>query len=133
MLPNITFHVVGDNWQKNLPRVRNIKFIKHDYKNMGNILNNIDVFFSASTLEGGPIPLIEAMFANAVPVCSKTGFAPDIIKHGINGYLFNVNDSPKYIANLLTQAFDHKGDCAKSVQHLTWENFAKKILYHFEY
>ncbi len=57
------------------------------------IYSTFDVFLSISNLEGGPIPLVEAMMSNAVPVASRTGFAPDLIQHGENGFIFDLDAS----------------------------------------
>ena len=51
------------------------------------LYSKMDVFVSPSILEGGPVPILESMMSNCVPVASKTGFCPDIINHGQNGFL----------------------------------------------
>ena len=37
------------------------------------------------------------MMSNCVPVASKTGFCPDIINHGQNGFLFDINAGYKEV------------------------------------
>lgn len=132
-LDNQNFKVVGKGWKEILKRFNNVVIHNHDYENINNIYSDIDVFLSASTIEGGPIPLIEAMFSNAVPVVSNTGFCSDIIKHEQNGYLFETNSSKGEIISLLQRALNHKGDIRKYAEHLTWQNFSQKIINEFEY
>ncbi|HWI20083.1 MAG TPA: glycosyltransferase, partial [Vicinamibacterales bacterium] len=87
----------------------------------------MDVFVSLAQLEGGPIPLIETMMCNVVPVASRTGFAPDLITHGDNGFLFDVDAPASTIAELVQAALAHDVDIRASVAHLTWERFAGRV------
>lgn len=132
-LPELEFKVVGKGWKEFLQHHKNVEFEKHEYRMIGSIYNDIDVFFSASHEEGGPIPLIESMFSNAVPVVSNTGFCPDLIIHGNNGYLFEKDSSIILVSDLIKKALSHNGNIRTSVEHLTWENFAHKIIKSFEY
>jgi glycosyltransferase involved in cell wall biosynthesis len=84
----------------------------------------MDIFVSTAKLEGGPIPLVEAMMCNVVPVASKTGFAPDLIIHGENGFMFDINSSVETICELIEQAYKVKTDVRKTVEKLSWENFS---------
>ena len=130
---NHKFKVVGKGWYEILRGFKNVEFHNHEYEKINNIYSDIDVFLSASINEGGPIPLIEAMFSNAVPVVSNTGFCSDIITHGQNGYLFETNASKDEIICLLHKALNHNGDIRKYADHLTWHNFSQKIISEFEY
>ncbi|NJO11177.1 MAG: glycosyltransferase, partial [Leptolyngbyaceae cyanobacterium SL_1_1] len=64
---------------------------------------------------------------NIFPVVSHTGFAPDIITHGQNGFLFKAGSSIEQIAYLIEEAFRNKTNVRKTVENLTWENFSKDI------
>jgi glycosyltransferase involved in cell wall biosynthesis len=85
------------------------------------------VFVSPSRLEGGPIPLLEAMMENVVPVASDTGFARDVISHGTNGYIFPVDAEIDAISGYVDQAFQNTSDIRSSVQNMTWERFSAGI------
>ena len=89
----------------------------------------MDVFVSVSKLEGGPIPLIESMMCNIVPVASRTGFAPDIIRNDENGYLFDIDSEVGDICKLIDKAmhFPSDIDISSSVENFCWSKFAKKI------
>ena len=87
----------------------------------------MDVFVSPANLEGGPIPLIETMMCNIVPVASKTGFAPDIIQHGKNGFLFDVGADAEEVGELIKKAIKFEGNINRSVENYTWKNFSKEI------
>lgn len=126
------FILLGRNWDKydkftELTSLSNFSYVEAPYAEYPKFYNEIDVFVSASKLEGGPIPLIEAMMCNVFPVASKTGFAQDIITHGKNGFLFDVDSSTEEICCLIEKAFQMKADVRKTVIHLNWRNFSHEI------
>ena len=88
----------------------------------------MDVFLSPSAVEGGPLPLLEAMASNCVPVTSRTGFAPDVITHGQNGFLFDAGATTAEVCALVESAFRVTTDIRSTVAHLTWERYARDTL-----
>jgi UDP-glucose:(heptosyl)LPS alpha-1,3-glucosyltransferase len=56
-------------------------------------LAGADVFVLASSYEVTPLVLLEAMAAGVVPVSTPVGAAPDIIQHGVNGFLVERDES----------------------------------------
>ncbi len=69
------------------------------------ILSDSKIFISCSKGEGFPVSLLEAMNCGCVPVVSNVGDIVDVIKQGINGFIFEDTDNEKefvyYIAKLL--------------------------------
>ena len=90
----------------------------------------MNVFLSTSNLEGGPIPLIEAMMSNCIPVTSNVGFCPDIIKHGENGFLFDIsNTNAKEISKLIIKAFNlTELNIRDTVLNYNWDSFSRNVL-----
>jgi glycosyltransferase involved in cell wall biosynthesis len=132
-LPHRAFVLLGRGWPEapefsSLQAAPNFTYVETDYRDYPSFYDGIDVFVSPSRLEGGPIPLLEAMMANAVPVATRTGFAPDLITHGTNGYLCNVDARVETFAELVEAAFTLDTDVRSSVQHLTWDRFAVEVL-----
>lgn len=132
-MPERTFHLIGQNWDnysgfeaiKHLPN-----FIYHQnipYEDYPKMYSKIDVFVSPSLLEGGPVPVLEAMMSNCVPVASKTGYCPDLIIDGENGFLFDVDATYLDVIPLIEKAFELKTDVRSTVLPYTWENCAKTI------
>ena len=134
-MPHRKFMLLGKKWEeyenfakmKSLP---NFTYIDDKYENYPGYYNQMDVFVSAAKLEGGPIPLVEAMMSNVFPVASITGFAPDIIEHGKNGFLFDTEKTElKDLCLLIDKAFDDKvTDIRATTSKLTWEHFAANVL-----
>ena len=54
--------------------------------------NSIDVLCVASTAEGEPLTLVEALACGCFPVCVDVGIVPELVRHGSNGLI--VNRSP---------------------------------------
>lgn len=98
-LPNWEFQILGRKWEKFLkqsslhlhPRVKYEKFTKESrnyYMSKGSI------FLSLSALEGGPIPLLEAITMGMFPIATDTGFAGDFIPERVNGHILSNPTSP---------------------------------------
>jgi glycosyltransferase involved in cell wall biosynthesis len=131
-LPQRKFILLGKDWNQydkfsELITLPNLSYIQAPYSEYPIYYAAMSVFVSPAKLEGGPIPLVETMMCNVVPVASKTGFAPDIITHGENGFLFDVDSSLEVICELIEKAFQLKTDVRKTVEHLSWKNFSLEI------
>ncbi len=132
-MPERKFHLIGRYWEnfekfnemKNLPNFT--YYNNQEYSKYPGIYNKIDIFISPSTLEGGPVPVLEAMLSNCYPIASRTGFCPDIIKHGVNGLLFDINADYHEVIKLIKLADLQKIDVRASALKYSWENCSKKI------
>jgi glycosyltransferase involved in cell wall biosynthesis len=132
LLPHRRFVLLGRGWEAyarwdELSGTPNFTYLTAPYSEYPKHNSNFDVFLSLATLEGGPIPLMEAMMCNVAPVASRTGFAPDIIRHGENGFLFDVGSPAGHIAPLVDAAFGLKTDVRRTVRRYTWQAFARRI------
>lgn len=132
-MPDKTFHLIGRHWDRfdrfdELVALPNLIYHNNEpYEAYPDLYGKLDVFVSTSLLEGGPVPILEAMMSNCVPVSSKTGFAEDLITHGENGYLFELEATYKNVVPLIEQALILKGDMRQYVMPYTWENCSKTI------
>lgn len=132
-LPHRHFLLVGRGWSESpvWPRLRsckNLQYVEAPYGEYPDLYKTMDVFVSPALLEGGPMPLLEAMMANIVPVASRTGFAEDLIDHAENGFLFDVGADVSIVSDYVEQAFTLTCDVRATVQHLTWERYADDVL-----
>ncbi len=132
-MPDKNFYLLGQNWEayqkfSELSALPNFTYYgDKTYDFYPEFYSKINVFVSPSTLEGGPVPLLEAMMSNCVPVASKTGFAADLISHGGNGFLFDIDANYEDVIPLIRDAFTVKTDIRKTVMAYTWENCSKAI------
>lgn len=132
-LPHRGFTLLGKNWSRyarfeELLAMPNFTYLSAPYRDYPAIYAGFDVFLSISTLEGGPIPLVEAMMCNAFPVASNTGLAPDLIKDGENGLLFDPYADADHVANLIERAFESKVDVRATVEQYSWDRFSAQII-----
>ncbi len=132
LLPHRRFHLIGRKWERyalweSMKALPNFSYLTIPYQRYPEQYRKFDVFLSMSTLEGGPIPLLEAMMCNAVPVASDTGFAPDLIRHGENGFLFDIDAPASTIAWHVEAAFQLECDVRSTVLPYDWHNFSKTI------
>lgn len=136
--PHRRFILLGRNWRKyprfaELNSAPNFEYKELSYKEYPSFYDSLEVLVSPSRLEGGPIPLLEAMMSNVVPVASRTGFAEDIITHGENGFIFDVDAPTDEIASLIDQAFAATGDIRSTVQRYSWQRYSQHIQTKFEF
>jgi glycosyltransferase involved in cell wall biosynthesis len=131
-MPHRRFLLVGRNWNKypriaQISKLPNFEYVESPYERYPELYARMDVFLSPARLEGGPVPLLEAMMSNAVPVASRTGFAPDLIKYGLNGYLFDADAPIDDICALIDLAYEHTSDIRETVMDLTWDRLANRV------
>lgn len=122
--------LLWENWTgfEQLVSCPNLDYVQAYYGEYGSHYARMDAYLSLSNLEGGPIPLIEAMFANCLPVVTRTGFAEDVVEHGRNGYLLPTNPALDEVVQTLKQALDDRTtDVRATVSNLSWEGFAARF------
>lgn len=75
---------------------RNVPFthlMRHAYEDTPDCYRALDLYIVASRDEGGPLALPESM-ASGIPIVSTpVGMAPDMIRHGENGFLSGEEDA----------------------------------------
>lgn len=132
-MPEYNFILLGKGWEKyhrydELILLKNLIYKDIHYDEYPDYYNKMKVFVSLSELEGGPIPLIESMMCNVVPVVTNTGFAEDVIQDGINGYILPINATTELIIETISKALTHNSNVSESVRNYTWDKFSYNIL-----
>ncbi|TVZ55375.1 glycosyltransferase involved in cell wall biosynthesis [Lutibacter sp. Hel_I_33_5] len=132
-MPEKHFYILGKGWEnferfEELSKLKNFTYYNNeDYHKFPDLYTKIDTFISASFLEGGPVPILEAMLSNCFPIATKTGFCPDIIEHGKNGFLIDLDITYKEVIPLIKEADNIKFNVRETVLEYSWEKCAKKI------
>jgi glycosyltransferase involved in cell wall biosynthesis len=122
--------LLWSNWKRyeELSRQSNLHVISVPYSQYARHMRDIDVYVSLSRLEGGPIPIVEALLSNAIPIATKTGFAEDIITDGVNGHILEIECKLEHVVNKIRLAVaDTETNVRKSSLHLSWSAFGKKF------
>jgi glycosyltransferase involved in cell wall biosynthesis len=133
MRSDLDFFLLGPNWDaysgiNRLLNAPNFKWLELEYSEYGDFYRQMDVFFSPSFLEGGPIPLIEALMSGVPSVVSETGFGRDVIENGENGFVFPINTSPLEISEMIDKATLLHVDREKIVKNNSWSAFSEKVV-----
>lgn len=133
-MPEKHFYIIGVGWDKfdkydALIKLPNFSYLEdEDYAEYPKLYNQIDTFISPSFLEGGPVPLLEAMFSNCFPIASNTGFCGDIIKHGENGFLFDPHTADAAeVIDYIRKADKLKTNVRETVMPYSWQNCSLKL------
>lgn len=131
--PALRFRLLGRNWHEwegfsSLTDTPNLEYLESELADYPDFYSSLDVFVSPSRLEGGPLPLLEAMMCNVVPVASRTGFAEDIISHSVNGFLVDVDAPADEYASRVDEALRSVADVRQSVVHITTAAFARRVI-----
>jgi glycosyltransferase involved in cell wall biosynthesis len=69
-------------------------------KELESVFKSLHVYVSTSDEEGGPVGVLQAMAIGIPVVTTPTGFAYDLIRHNINGYVIPFNDPDALIERL---------------------------------
>jgi glycosyltransferase involved in cell wall biosynthesis len=131
---DINFILLGKNWEKytsfnQLISCQNLRYLDVPYSEYPQYYAQASIYLSLSNLEGGPIPLIEAMMSNLIPVVTNTGFAKDVIKDGKNGLIIELSDlNINLIKNKIEKAFNMEFDNRTyTLNNYSWSAFSKVI------
>lgn len=134
-MPDVDFVLLGRNWERapGFPEVAwrpNFRYTMAPYDRYPDVYHQMRVFVSTTLLDGGPMGLLEAMMCDVMPVASRAGYAPDLIRDGHNGYLFDLDASVEELIALVRRALadDHPGRVRRSVEHLSWERYADIVI-----
>ena len=98
------------------------------------LFKSINVYVSTANTEGGPMGVLEAMACGIPVVVTNTGFAGDIIKHGVNGFIIPfqnptaLKDRLEWIKNNYEEAMAIGENGRKTVAKYGPEEFSKQYI-----
>ena len=128
---DLEFIALGRGWEEfihstSLASAKNFSYTKFNKENRNRILSEATIFISLSNLEGGPVPLIEALDMGVIPIATKTGFAPDLIREGENGYLLPLVPTVSEVLDAIQKALSTKLKVKSS--GLTWDRITSMTI-----
>jgi len=125
------FIALGRGWEdfianNNLDSEPNFEYYQFNKDSRNKYFSRAGIFLSLSNLEGGPVPLIEAISMGCIPVATRTGFAEDLIVDKESGLLLSLYPSTSEIASALRDAITLD---AKPVNgYLTWDRITQLMI-----
>ena len=81
---DLNFKVLGRNWRNSkifdrLNQLPNVEYVEINKQIKSSDLDLCSHFLMLSTVEGGPITLLEALAAGLIPICTPVGIAPELL------------------------------------------------------
>ena len=132
---NAKFRSDGRKGEEMLEKVKKIPFVKIRYLNVElakeneqDFLNRLETFYEeidalliTSTVEGGPIPALEALAKGKNVIGPRNvGFLDDL------PLLRYENRDVADLSRVITELYQHRSNLFSSVLNFTWQNFAKE-------
>lgn len=126
------FIILGNSWEKfnkfdELVSLCNVSYLNVSYDKYPSLYKSFDVLLSCSYIEGGPVPVLEAMACGIPVVSTRTGFCCDLIIPKQNGLFLDFDDSLACIREKLTFASKMKVNKIQDLTELNWDSFTNKI------
>jgi glycosyltransferase involved in cell wall biosynthesis len=102
-------------------------FLLKDYSEISQYYHVLDLYLVTSREEGGPRAVLESMASGIPLVSTLVGQAIDLVKHGENGWMVDVEDVEglaywaKYIFENIDSIDDIKSEARKTAEQNCYE------------
>jgi len=139
-LPNLATLIIGPGWQTlaNDIRRQGIPCTQAPYKitheHIAKYYQAMDLFWVTSRVEGGPVPLLEAMASGLPCISTPVGAALDLIKDTKNGFIVPFDEPNQFVTRSLQLAREpelqhHIGDEARRtiMKERQWSQAQEKL------
>ena len=99
-------------------------------KDIDQVMAGVDIVGLTSNNEGTPVSLIEAQAANKPVVSTNVGGVEDIVTHGSNGFVTNVNDVDSFVSyiNLLIESKELRDEMGANGHKAVINHYSKHRL-----
>ncbi|MDD4052569.1 MAG: glycosyltransferase family 4 protein [candidate division Zixibacteria bacterium] len=128
----VHFVITGPGWENTLQqvaaganRIHYLSFI--DRERMPDFYNSLDIYLVTARVEGGPMPVIEAMSCGIPVISTPVGMVPDFIRDGENGIMIDHDDVSGAVAAIRRLSANERlrkkiGEQARKtvIDHLQW-------------
>ena len=144
-LLNLATVIIGPGWQELAHELQmegiTCALIPYqiDHEHIARVYHAMDVFWVTSRIEGGPLPLLEAMASGIPCISTPVGDALDLVKNQKNGFMVPC-DNPKQFADLSSQLAGNRDlgnqigmEARKTIlQERTWSQSQLKLFELYE-
>ena len=106
-IPNLSVLIIGPGWQDLVCELNNdgIHCVRvgyqFDHAEIANLYRILDVFWVTSKIEGGPVPLLEAMASGVPCISTPVGAVIDLVEHRRNGLIVPFDDPDQMVLQTL--------------------------------
>lgn len=102
-LSGIGVLIVGPGWHDLVDRFRSegincawIPFIE-DSSDVPPLYHALDFYWVTARVEGGPVPLLEAMSSKVCCLTTPVGLANEVVRDGVNAFMLPMNDPDVFV------------------------------------
>lgn len=132
-LSNYEFVALGRGWDEfvrtsGLSQFKNFKYVLMSRETRNREFPKSSIFLSLSSLEGGPVPLIEALSLGLKPVVTDTGFARDVICDSNYPGIIPVQATVGEIINSIEHVSKLRQAPMNISKELTWDRITDLML-----
>jgi glycosyltransferase involved in cell wall biosynthesis len=111
-VPGVAFVIIGPGWAELVERQReagircvHIPFVR-DLAGVAAVQRALDVYWITSRIEGGPVPLLEAMASGVCCVATPVGMVRDVVRDGENGLMAPLDGVEAFVGHTKRLASD---------------------------
>ena len=108
---------------------QNFEYFEFQYKRSPELYDRASVFLSLSTLEGGPLPAIEALMSGCSAVLTDTGFSQDLAKLFPNVKTVPIFTTVDVVRQKMNEALSSIAPTKQIIQTVSHDNFIGKFQY----
>jgi len=131
-LPDVSFTLIGKNWEGKdefslLSKQDNFVYKEFDFQSYPEDLRDHRIYCSLSNLEGGPVPLLEALVAGLNVVCTDTGTARDLIPKEFISNILPTNPNLDLIKKTIKNALLQDSPKFEKKKHYFYQGFVELI------
>jgi glycosyltransferase involved in cell wall biosynthesis len=131
-IPNAHVVFAGPGWESVVADLRSLGlsatclgYVRRS--DMPGLFASLDAYLMTSSVEGGPVTVLEAMACGTPAVATRVGLVPDVVSDGVDGFTTPVGDVAGLTAGLIRLASDpdlaaRMGAAARNTARLqSWE------------
>lgn len=130
---DIKFVIHGYGWEDyldvhNKKEFPNLEYRRFSLENNPSLMREASILLSLSTIEGGPIPLLEALASGTKVICTNTGFAKEIVRDNM-GIVLSTQSTAAEISYAIRDCLHNleSRECDLLNGRFTWRELAEKI------
>lgn len=132
-LPDWNFTALGRGWngfisRTSLKHLPNFSFQVFNKSSRNQVFAESEIFMSLSSLEGGPVPLIEAAQLGCKVVTTDTGFARDLFEDKKHGTIISKHPTAEEVVTAIREVGEMEYVPNEAVKLLTWDRIASLML-----
>jgi glycosyltransferase involved in cell wall biosynthesis len=130
---DLNFRIIGKDWPldvRSKMEIRNLEYLEISGPLSSSDFDNCDIYLCTSSIEGGPMPLLESIAAGLNPITTDVGFTQDVFEYFkiSKEYIYkDTNDVRKLIENIRLERSNNIYTDRMKVRNLNFNNLAALI------